>query len=102
MINVGSDDQLVNFLVGDVLAELLSDSPEVLGGDEASALVVVKSEDFVNVSARVLVVDALGHEGEPLSKVDGSVAISIEVRDHLEDSVALGFKSERGHGGFEL
>ena len=57
-------------------------------------LVVEEREDLVDVGARVLVVDPLGHEAEPLSEVDVAVAVGVEVGDHLEDGSALGLEAE--------
>lgn len=101
-VSVGSFDQLFQFGLGDVVAEIIGNSSEVLDGDESGFLVVEKSEDFVNVGAGVLVVDSLGHEAEPLSEIDVSVAVGIEVGNHLEDGTTLALKSERGHGGLEF
>lgn len=97
LVEVGTPDQLFEFLIGHVLAELISDPPEVLDGDEAGSLVVEEVEDFAYVGLAVPVIDPLGHEGEPLSEVDGSVSVGVEVGNHLEDGCTLGLESERGH-----
>jgi hypothetical protein len=86
-------DELVDFFVTDVFSQLLGHLAQVLCGNETSSLVVVQSEDFVNVGPGVLVVDSLGHQGEPFSEVDGSIAIGVEVADHLEDGCTLGLEA---------
>lgn len=102
MVDIGSVDQLIDFFVADVFSEFLSDRPEVLGRDEAGPFVVIKGEDLVDVFPGVFVVDSAGEEVEPLSEVNGSAAVGVEVRDHLEDGCAFGFEAQGGHGGFEL
>ena len=94
MVGVGPADQLVDLLVRNVFSQLLCDPPQILSRDEASPLVVEKIEDFVNVGASIFVVDTFGQEGEPLCKIDASISVSVEVRDHLEDGRALGLESQ--------
>ena len=46
VVGVGAVDELLQLLLGDVLAELLGDPAQVLDGDEAGALVVVEGESY--------------------------------------------------------
>lgn len=101
-IRISSLDEFLNLLIRDLLAKLISNSPEVLAGNEASPLIVKDGKNLVNINPGILVVDTLGHKIEPLTKVNGATAVSIEVSKHLEDPSVLGLESQRGHSGLEL
>lgn len=101
-IDIGSLDELIDLLLGDAFAKLGSDLLEVTCGDEAGSLTIKQSEDLANIGAGVFVVNALCHQGKPLSEVNGATAIGIKIGDHLEDDLTLGLESEGGHGGLEL
>ena len=101
-VEIGSLDEFVKLFFADVLSKFTSDSLEGGNIDVALSLVIVECEDFTNVSSGVLIVDSLGHEGEPLSEVDAAVSVGVHVGDHLEGGCALGLESEGGHGCLEF
>ena len=84
LVEIGSSDEFVELFLADALGKVASDSLEGGNIDVALSLVVVESKDFTNVSSGVLIVDALGHEGEPLSEVDAAVSIGVHVGGRLE------------------
>ena len=86
----------------DILAKLVRNDPQGLDGDCTGAVTIVEREDLHDVLTAVLVINFLGEESDPLSEVDGSVAVTVKIGNHVKDSTVLGLKSERNHGCLEL
>lgn len=101
-INISPPDQFGNLLIRHILSQLISHSPQVLGRNEASLLIVEQGEYLVNIGSGVLISHTLSHETQPLSEVNSATAIGIEVSQHLEDGTVLGLESEGSHGSLEL
>ena len=101
-VGVSAVDHLLQLFVSHGLAELFSDAAEVTERDGAAGVVVEQSEDFANVLPRVFVAHAGGHHVEELLKVDGTGLVLVEVGDHLEDRLVLGFEAQGLHGCTEL
>ncbi len=93
MVDISPHDQFLKFLFGDILADFLGDSSEVLDGDEAGAFVVEEGEDLVDVDAGVAVADLLGQQVQPLLEVDVAVAVGVQIGDHLEDRAVFGLET---------
>lgn len=102
MVSVGSVDELLQLLFGHVFAEFLSNSSEVFDGDESGALIIEEGKNLVDVGSGVLIIDSFGHEGNPLSEIDGSASVGVKVGKHLENGSVFGLKSQRGHGCLKL
>jgi len=101
-VDISAGDEFLELLVVNSLSNLVRNSSEVLDGDETGSLVIIESEDFVDVGSAVSVSDSLGHEGEPFSEIDGSVTVSVEVGNHLEDGLVFSLEAEGDHGSLEL
>eukprot|EP00356_Strombidium_inclinatum_P012781 CAMPEP_0170493156 /NCGR_PEP_ID=MMETSP0208-20121228/13444_1 /TAXON_ID=197538 /ORGANISM="Strombidium inclinatum, Strain S3" /LENGTH=148 /DNA_ID=CAMNT_0010769039 /DNA_START=45 /DNA_END=486 /DNA_ORIENTATION=+ len=95
-------DHLLEFLIGHGLSQLLGNSSQVPQGDAAGGVVVEESEDLGDILSGVLVAHTSSHHVEELFKIDASALVLVEVRDHLEDSLVLGFEPEGLHGSTEL
>ena len=94
LIEVSPGDHLLQLLLRNVFAQLLSHSAQVFDRNEAGPLIIVEGEHLCDVSPTILVTHLLGHQGQPLLEIDRTVAISIEVRDHLEDSSILSLETQ--------
>lgn len=93
LVSVSPGNQLLQLLLRDIFAQLLRNSPQIFDRDIPSPLVIEESKDFVDVGSWIFVVDSLGHQPEPLSEIDGPIAVGIEVSDHLEDGSIFRFES---------
>jgi hypothetical protein len=82
-VNVSLADHLVDLLVGELLAEVGHDVPELRSGDEAVAVLVEDAEGLADLLLRVGVLHLASHHGEELGEVDRAVAISVNLVDHV-------------------
>lgn len=101
-INVSPPDQLVNLLIGHILSQVISHPSQVLGRNEAGLLIVKEGENLVNIGPRVLISHTLSHQTQPLSEVNSTTAVSIQVSQHLEDGTVLGLESQGSHSSLKL
>lgn len=92
----------MEFLLGDFFAKVHGDSAEILDGDVVGLFVIVKREHLSDGLLFTGGADSVGHEVEPLFKVNLLVAVLVKVRDHLEDDSVLGVEAQGDHGSLEF
>merc|ERR1712184_168132 len=101
-IAVSLVDHVLELLIVDVLTELLSDTGKVAEGDLVGVVIIEELEHLLDVLAGVLLTHLASHHLEELSKLDGAVAVVVDVSDHLLELLVLDFEAESAHGGLEL
>merc|ERR1712195_468691 len=85
-----------------MFSELLSHAGKVAEGDPGGVVVIEQLEDLLDVLAGILLTHPAGHHGEELGEVDGAVAVTVDVGDHLLELLVLDLESEGAHGSLEL
>merc|ERR1712196_135635 len=93
-ITVSLVDHVLEFLIIDVLTELLSNTSKVAEGDLVGVVIVEELE--------VLLAHLASHHGEELSKLDGAVAVVVDIGNHLLELLVLDLEAEGAHGSLEL
>merc|ERR1712205_287127 len=101
-ITVSLVDHVLELLIVDVLAELLSNTGKVAEGDLVGVVVVEEHEHLLDVLAGVLLAHLASHHLEELAELDGAVAIAIDVSDHLLELLVLDLEAKGTHGSLEL
>merc|ERR1712057_126153 len=101
-ITVGLVDHVLELLIIDVLTELLSNTGEVAEGDLVGVVVIEELEHLLDVLAGILLTHLASHHLEELRELDGAVAVTINVGDHLLELLVLDLEAKGAHGGLEL
>merc|ERR1712176_712658 len=101
-ITVSLVDHVLEFLIIDVLTELLSNTSKVAEGDLVGVVVVEELEHLLDVLAGVLLTHLSSHHHEELCEFDGAIAVVVNVSDHLLQLLVLDLEAESTHGGFQL
>merc|ERR1711987_22619 len=101
-IAVGLVDHVLELLLVDVLAELLCDAAQVAQGDLAGVVVIEQLEHLLDVLTGVLLTHLAGHHLQELLEFDRTVAVVVDVGDHLLQLLLLDLEAEGAHGGLEL
>merc|ERR1739848_684367 len=101
-ITVSLVDHVLELLLIDVLTELLGHTAQVAEGDLASVVIVEELEHLLDVLAGVLLAHLASHHLEELTELDGTVAVVVNVGDHLLELLLLDLEAEGTHGGLEL
>merc|ERR1712196_396440 len=101
-ITVSLVDHVLEFLIIDVLTELLSNTSKVAEGDLVGVVIVEELEHLLDILTGVLLTHLASHHGEELSKLDGAVAVVVDVGDHLLELLVLDLEAEGAHGSLKL
>jgi len=101
-IDISLADHLIDLLVGELLAEVCHDVAELGGGDETIAVLVEDLERLLDLLLGVGVLHLARHHGQELGEVDGAIAISVNLVDHVLQLSLGGVLSQRPHDGSEL
>merc|ERR1711865_359453 len=101
-ITVSLVDHVLELLVIDVLSELLGHAGKVAEGDLVGVVVVEQLEHLLDALAGVLLAHLAGHHLKEFTELDGAVAVTVDISDHLLELLVLDFEAECTHGGLEL
>ena len=101
-IDVSLADHLVDLLVRELLTQVGHDVTQLGGGDETVAVAVEDLEGLNELLLSVRVLHFASHEREELGEVNGTVAIGIDLIDHVLQLGLGGVLSERSHDGAQL
>merc|ERR1712023_353819 len=101
-ITVSLVDHILQLLVINGLAKLLSHTSKVLEGDLGGAIIVEHLEHLLDILTRILLAHLASHHAQELSKLDGAVAVVVNVRDHLLELLVFDLEAEGTHGSLEL
>ena len=101
-VDVSLSDHLVDLFVGQLLAEVRHDVPELGRRDEAVAVLVEDAEGFPDLLLGVGVFHLAGHHGEELGEVDGAVAVGVDLVDHVHELGLGGVLAQGSHDGAKL
>jgi hypothetical protein len=101
-IDISLTDHLVDLLIGQLLAEVGHDVAELGSGDETILVLVEHPERLLELFLRVGVLHLASHEVEELREVDGAIAVSINLVDHVL-KLSLGWiLTQRTHDSSQL
>merc|ERR1711904_258974 len=101
-IQIGSLDNFLELLWGDVLTEFLGDSLHVVEGDFTGSVGIEELENPLDIFSRVLVGDSSSHHVQKFFELNFTGTISIQFSNHLEDNGVLDIETEGLHGGSQL
>ena len=93
-VDVGLSDHLVDLLVGQLLSQVCHDVAQLGGRDETVAVTIEDLEGLNQLLLSVRILHLAGHEREELREVDGAVAVSINLVDHVLELGLGGVLSE--------
>lgn len=80
----------------------MSDSSEVLDGDESSPFGVEKTEDMVDIVSSIVLDESRREEVDELFERNIASALSIQVQDDLVNGLVAGLRAKRSHSVPEL
>ena len=93
-IDIGFTNHFVDFLVGELLSEIGHDVTEFSSADVAVAVLVEDLEGFLDLLLGIGILHLAGHHGQELGEINGSVAVSIDLVDHVLEFGLGGVLSE--------
>ena len=96
-INVGLPDHFVDLFIGQFLAEVGHDVSQLSSRDEPIAVLVEHTESFTDLLFAVSLLHLASHHGQELWEVNGSVAISVHLVDHVLELSLSGVLAEGTH-----
>merc|ERR1711924_275685 len=82
-INVGLADHLIDLFISELLPEVGHHVPQLRSTDESIAIAVENLESFDELLLRVSVLHLTSHQRKELWEIDGSIAISVHLVDHV-------------------
>merc|ERR1719235_1098343 len=82
-VHVCLPNHLINFLICELFAKIGHDMPELGSADEAVAIAVEDLEGLDQFLLRISVLHLPCHQGQELGKIDRSVAVGIDLVDHV-------------------
>lgn len=94
LVLVGLLDHFLQFVLVDVLAQLLHDGFQILDGDVARLVQVEEVKHLLQVFPSVLVGDPLCHQVQEFVEVDFGAALLDQVGNDLEDGLVGRFGTE--------
>jgi len=101
-VGVSFTDHLIDFFVGELFAEVGHDVTKFGGGDETIAVLVKDSECFSDFFLGVGGLHLSCHHGKEFWEVNGAVAISVNLVDHVLEFSFGGVLAEGSHDGSEF
>mmetsp|Transcript_7993 Transcript_7993/g.18713 ORF Transcript_7993/g.18713 Transcript_7993/m.18713 type:complete len:210 (+) Transcript_7993:141-770(+) len=101
-VNVCLAEHLIDFLVGELLAEVCHDVAELGRRDEAVAILVEHTERLLQLLLRISVLHLARHQRAELWEVNCAVAVSVDLVDHVLQLSLGRVLAERAHHGAEL
>ena len=101
-INIGLADHFINFLVSELLAQVGHDVTELGGRDETVAVLVEHLEGLDDFLLAVSVLHLASHHSKELREIDGAVAISIDLIDHVLELGLSGVLAKGAHDSAQL
>jgi hypothetical protein len=99
-IDISLADHLVDLLVRELLSEAGQDLSQFSRGDVAIAILVEHFESLEDLLLRVAPLNL--YHGQELGEIDGPVAISIHLVDHVSELSIGGVLAKRSHHSSEL
>merc|ERR1711879_680753 len=88
-VNVGLAEHLVNLLISQLLTKVGHDVAQLGSGDKAIAVLVKHAEGFLELLLGICVLHLASHQGAEFRKVDGAIAIGINLVDHVRAAQLL-------------
>merc|ERR1712100_267667 len=101
-VDVSLSDHLVDLLVSELLTEGGHDLPQLGGRDELVSISVEDLEGLAELLLGVGVLDLSGHQREELGEIDGTVAVGVDLVDHVLELGLRGVLAEGPHDGAQL
>lgn len=96
-IKISPINQLLKLSLTDILPELKRYLSQILHWNETSFFMIKNSEYFSDISAWILIRYSFGEKCYPLFEVNCSIPITIQISNHLENSIALTLETQWGH-----
>jgi hypothetical protein len=96
-IHISFTDHLIDFLVSELLTEVGHDVAQFSSRNESIAILVEHTECFLDFFLRICVLHLASHKGEELREINGAIAISIDLVDHILKFSLSGVLSKRAH-----
>mmetsp|Transcript_17193 Transcript_17193/g.43122 ORF Transcript_17193/g.43122 Transcript_17193/m.43122 type:complete len:228 (+) Transcript_17193:318-1001(+) len=101
-IHICLTNHLLNLLFRELLAQVGHHVPELSSRDVAVAILIEHTEGLLQLVLVVCVLHLAGHEHEELWEIDGAVAISVHLVDHVLQLGLSGVLAQGAHDGAQL
>ena len=101
-IDIGLTDHFIDLLVSQLLAQVSHDVAKLGGGDETVTVLVEHLEGLDDFLLAVGVLHLAGHHGKELREINGAIAISIDLIDHVLELGLSGVLAKGAHDGAQL
>mmetsp|Transcript_5947 Transcript_5947/g.11629 ORF Transcript_5947/g.11629 Transcript_5947/m.11629 type:complete len:244 (-) Transcript_5947:7-738(-) len=101
-VNVSLAQHLIDLLVSQLLTEVRHDMAKLSSRDETVAVLIENTESLLQLLLRVSVLHLASHQRAELREVNGSVAVSINLVDHVNELSLSWVLAKRAHDGAEL
>merc|ERR1712205_175700 len=101
-VTVSLVDHVLELLVVDGLAKLLSNTGKVLEGNLAGGVIIEELKHLLDVLAGILLSHLGSHHAKELAELDGAITVVVDVGDHFLEFVVLDLEAKGTHGSLEL
>jgi len=101
-VDIGFSDHLIDLLVGELLSQIGHDVTQLGRRNETVAVFVEHTECLADLFFRVGVLHLSGHHRQELWEIDSSVAVSVDLIDHILQFGLGGVLAQRAHDCAEL
>ena len=101
-VSVGLIYHLLKLFLGHGLPQLPRHPLEVLQGDLAGSVIIEEPEGLEDLLAGVSLCDFTSHKFHEITKLNDTLALSVDLCDHLLDLLLLGLEAQGPHGDLEF
>lgn len=92
-IKISSINQFLELSLTDIFTKFKCYFSEILHWNESSLFMIKDSEYFSDISTGIFIWNSLGEKCYPLFEVNGSISITVQISDHLENSITFALET---------